>query len=813
MIEQVKKIAGMSATEIAHRLREHFRRRVDKRRYRPQIPFDDDPELDELIHRHGCSLKSYFLHGPAHRFYTSTQDREGITNFVGQHYPEWLYLTAERARILCEHRVNLFAYPDVPLGPNIDWHRDPMSGFQWPRRYWADYDLVNTPPSDPKIIHELNRHQHLPRLAKAFFLTDDEAYAREAIAQIEGWIEQNPKWHGVNWHSSLESAIRCISWLWTIFLVLPSRSLDENRLRRICRSLFAQLDHVYRYPSVYTSPNTHLIGEAAALFIGGVLFPELPRSERWREFAMLTLIDEMERQVSIEGVYGELSSYYHCYATDFYLHVLVLARLNRIPFPDWVWDRLSGMLDFVMHITHGDGTIPRLGDDDGGRVLALASENYASYRDGLCSGSILFGRPDLRYQAGGFSEESLWLLGEEAWSIFDSLAPEPPSELSRAFEDAGYFIQRSGWDAHDTQLTFDCGGMGLASGGHAHADALSLTVFSGGRELLIDAGTSVYNCAPEWRRFFRSTAAHNTVLVDNKSQSEPCATFRWKTKSGGRLSKQIALPEIDYIDGAVEFQDGGKTLGFEFFLRPEIPITHRRRLIHIRPNYWIVLDELRGRGEHDFDFLYHFASDAQLVVVSDENRGEVDCRARIGRAGLQLCMYASQAVRAEAICGQHEPIQGWASRLYGERCASPVLKASVHGVPPVLMMSFLVPGNDPISSRRFKANTSQTIAAAISDGDYDDIVVTAVQDGELRLTDYTMRGEFFWLRTERGGLRRLFAVNAYSFSYAGETVFESERAVPYVQASFCDKSILIETGEDEGKLYVRDLRHRQFQRN
>ena len=129
------------------------------------------------------------------------------------------------------------------------------------------------------------------------------------------------------------------------------------------------------------------------------------------------------------------------------------------------------------------------------------------------------------------------------------------------------------------------------------------------------------------------------------------------------------------------------------------------------------------------------------------------------------------------------------------------------------MMSFLVPGNDPIASRRFKANTSQTIAAAISDGDYDDIVVTAVQDGELRLTDYTMRGEFFWLRTERGGLRRLFAVNAYSFSYAGETVFESEQAVPYVQASFCDKSILIETGEDEGKLYVRDLRHRQFQRN
>lgn len=167
-MEHVRKIAGMSAAEIAHRLREQFRRRVDKLRYASQTAPDADFELDELIRRHGSSLKSYFLHGPAHRFYASVQEREGITEFVAQRYPEWLHVTVEHARILCEHRVNLFAYADVPLGPSIDWHRDPISGFQWPRQYWADYDLVNKPPVDPKIIHELNRHQHLPRLAKVF---------------------------------------------------------------------------------------------------------------------------------------------------------------------------------------------------------------------------------------------------------------------------------------------------------------------------------------------------------------------------------------------------------------------------------------------------------------------------------------------------------------------------------------------------------------------------------------------------------------------------------------------------------------------
>jgi hypothetical protein len=34
--------------------------------------------------------------------------------------------------------------------------------------------------------------------------------------------------------------------------------------------------------SVYYSPNTHLLGEALALFVIGLAFPELPQSAKWR---------------------------------------------------------------------------------------------------------------------------------------------------------------------------------------------------------------------------------------------------------------------------------------------------------------------------------------------------------------------------------------------------------------------------------------------------------------------------------------------------------------------------------------------------
>src|SRR5262249_39698527 len=161
------------------------------------------------------------------------------------------------------------------------------------------------------------------------------------VAQIESWIEQNDVWNGINWHSSLEMAIRALSWFWTIFMLLPSRALDERATQRIMRSLFSQIDHVYRYPSTYSSPNTHLIGEATALFVAGLVFQELPRAAAWRERGAALLMASMQQQVRADGVYFELSSYYHCYAADFFLQALILARWIQAPLPNWMWGRLE----------------------------------------------------------------------------------------------------------------------------------------------------------------------------------------------------------------------------------------------------------------------------------------------------------------------------------------------------------------------------------------------------------------------------------------------------------------------------------------
>ena len=796
----------MTAKEISHRLREKMQSEVERMQFLLglngflKMDFSLPSESPERAGTKGIKWEKidfarYLQQGPASRFYlpAAQADRENLRRLVTARSPRWIERAVQEAERLCEHRIEILGHGSLDLGPKIDWHRDPITGRSWERRFWADYDPVHDcGAGDAKTILELNRHQHLPRLAKACFLTGEERYAREAVSQMLSWIEQNPAPMGIHWQSSLDIAIRAISWLWTLFFLLPSEALNDAAARRICRSLFEQLDHVYRYLSIYSSPNTHLIGEAAALFMAGILFPELKRARAWRRVGASLLVNEMERQVLSDGVYGELSSYYHCYALDFYLQAIVLAQRNRSPFPTHAWTKLSRMTEFLLHLTRPDGTIPLLGDDDGGRALALHTRNYRNFRDGLCAAAVIFRREDFKYQAEEFAEETLWLLGADSWRIYDSLTSQAPADVRSFHPTAGYFIQRSDWGKDGSHLIFDCGGLGMLSGGHGHADALSLVLFSRGKELLTDPGTFVYNCAPEWRNFFRSTKAHNTVVVDGKDQAKSAGTFKWESQSLSRVVQEFCLPGIEYAAG--ENVD---------YLRLPGGIVHGRRLLHIKPDYWAVLDDFRGEGEHRFDFYYHFAPDAEVELRSGDGRQrclEVDAHA--GESGLLLFLTASDPLQPEIAHGKTVPVQGWVSALYGEKKPASVLQAALTARAPAGAISLLTPlphvsGRVVSRPRAAAAEAGGAVACLLEHKGFRDYLALSTSDGSTEFLGFQMEGEVFWLRTKDGALTQLLAINARRFSGAHGALFENNEPLPYVWASFGDEGIVIKSSDAE----------------
>ncbi len=754
-MQKLKRLGGMAPRELAHRFREKGISELE--RIGVGSSARDASE--------GIPFKQYLSGAPAQRFYFANP--ESLRQLVRENFPQWIDRAGDEAERLCRHEVELLSYGAVKLDREIDWHRDPVTGRIWERRFWTDYRPEDDSAGrDSKTIHELNRHQHLPRLAKAYLFTGDERYAAEAVAQLESWIEQNPPGLGINWQSSLEIGIRAISWMWTLFLLLPSRSLEEAAAERIGRSLFAQLEHVYRYTSVFSSPNTHLIGEAAALFIGGLVFRDQKRPAAWLERGAALLAEEADKQILEDGVYGELSSCYHCYALDFYLQALALAERNRFPFPDRVPHKVCDMLRFLMHLTRPDGSLPLLGDDDGGRALALEKKNYRSFSEALCLGAVLFLREDFKHQAGAFFEEALWLLGEEAWQVYRLLGNEPPAQTQAFFSSAGYLIQRSGWGPLDSHLVFDCGGLGMLAGGHAHADALSVVLFNRGRELLVDPGTFVYNCAPEWRDYFRSTRAHNTVTIDGQDQAERGGTFRWKTKISSRVERELAPPAMEYIEGE---HDG--------YGRMRQGVIHRRRLLHIPPEYWIVVDDFRGPGEHTFDFNYHLAPD---VEVSSLEHDEAELVVRAERAGLLLGLYASRPVRTELICGQTAPIGGWVSHGYGHKRPSSTVRATLAGPTPAAAMTFLAIAPTAPVLGRLKLEDESVIACSYAHHGFEDLAIFSTGASEIAVGDFRLRGEFFWLRIRGGVLQQTVAIRARMLHHRGKDVLEDALCAPSV---------------------------------
>jgi hypothetical protein len=748
------------------------------------------------------SFLDYLRSGPAQRFYFASTSRSEVARFFERHAPEWIESATVEADRLCRHHVSILGYGELDLGSHIDWHRDPITGRSWEKRFWADYDPVRKHTAgDPKTIHELNRHHHIARLAKAFFLSGQEKYAIEAVGQMESWIEQNPPFMGINWQSCLEIALRTAAWTWSLFFLLPSDALEESKARRIGASLFTQIEHICRYPSYYRSPNTHLIGEAMALFLAGIVFQEHRQASKWLRKGCEILITEMERQVSEEGVHRELSSWYHCYTLDFYLQALTLAKRNNLTLPANVWEKTSRMIDFLMHLSRPDGTIPLLGDDDGGRALALCGSDYRSFSDSLSTGAVLFSRPDFKGSAGFFREETFWLVGEEAWHVFKSLPSGRPASTTFSCPNAGYFIQRSDWDEGAAHLVFDCGGLGRLGGGHGHADALSFTLWSAGKDLLVDSGTFVYNGAPEWRDYFRSTRAHNTVTIDGHEQSEAGAAFRWKRKATTRILGEFILPEIECVSGE---HDG--------YAQLPAGVIHRRRLLFLKPEYWVLVDSYHGEGEHRFEQNLHFSSDVELHVCKRDDNRAIQLLTRSGDAALDLALFAGVPVDARIIKGSEFPIQGWTSDRYGRKTAAAVLNSSFACSAPAAMITVIVPASNPpglrgaCTVRSLELAGGTAVGCTIVRGRRTDLFVVSPEASEVTAAGFRMAGEFFWIRTDDNSIGQFLAFEARHLSVKSKIIFDTREPVPYLSDNMLPPSRPDLRPSITSQCHVRNLR-------
>jgi hypothetical protein len=560
---------------------------------------------------------------------------------------------------LARHQFKFLGH-EFAFGESISWSRDPVSGRDWSRGFSPDIPYRGPERlGDIKLPWELNKHQYFFTVGKAAWLLGDQSLAAEIVWQINHWIEDNPYLRGINWISGLETGTRAVSWI----MAFPfyADCCDAPLRRRIGGSLAQHMFFVEEHLSTGRFANNHLIGEAAALVAGG-LFLDCRQSARWVAKGLALLEQEMERQVAPDGVHVEQSIAYHRFILDQYHLVNALLSANGRSLPALTLQGMERMTDFLLDVVSPDGTAPAFGDVDDARGLWTHVGCAADYRGQLALGAVLFGRGDFKAAADGLKEEVLWLLGNEGVPRFHQLTPRPPSHESAAYRNGGYYVMRGGWKNSDAQLVFDCGPMGHGPAGHGHADALSFCLYASGYRFFVDSGTFSYNLDYQWRDAFRSTRAHNTVVVDGADQSVAADRMSWKSKAATRCLDWVATPWFDLVAGE---HDGYQRL-------PD-PVMHRRVVAFLKPDTWWILDQLDGSGAHSLEMLLHVQPDCSI-----------DLQAGTARAVLRspdgASLYASildatgNACLPKVVTGSDEETSAWFSPAYGTRVPTKALK-------------------------------------------------------------------------------------------------------------------------------------------
>ena len=626
--------------------------------------------LDEIRHR-------------ALRSLTMRAERWGLAGSAAAPAPDlarasrpWIHadakvdpaLYASAAERITKGRFDVFALRDVELGSPPRWNRDPKTGVEAPLAFgmlldYRDPRLVG----DIKYLWEPNRHHHLVTLAQAHALGGESRHRGVIRRHLQSWFTSCPYRMGPNWSSALEAAIRLINWsaAWHLLGGASSPLFEDDAGARFrCQwldSVFQHSSFIRRNLSLYSSANNHLLGEAAGLYIAAITWPCWPHADAWAADAKSILEREALLQNAPDGVNREQATYYQQFVLDLLLLALLAGRANGQRFSGVFESRIETMLEYLASIMDAGGNIPLFGDADDGLVVGLArSPAHCPFRSLLATGAILFRRGDFKAKAQGLDDKTRWLLGPGADAAFENLPiGQAWLPVRRVFPEGGYYILGCDFETQgEIRLTADAGALGYQSiAAHGHADALAFTLSVGGREFLVDPGTYAYHTQDAWRSYFRGTAAHNTVRVDGRDQSQPGGNFMWLRKAPAGCNLWRTSAERDVFEG----WHGG-------YAELADPVMHRRRIaLEKRARRVVVEDTLQMAGTHDIELFFHCSERCRVSPIPGGY-----ALVQSGRT-LRITLPRADGASSHVRRGGVDPICGWVSRRFDLKEPAPTI--------------------------------------------------------------------------------------------------------------------------------------------
>ena len=426
-------------------------------------------------------------------------------------------------------------------------------------------------------------------------------------ALLKDWLKHNPPTKGSGWEP-YPTSLRIVNWIkW---------ALNDNVLSQsFLQSLAIQARWLKNRLEIHLLGN-HLFANAKALVFAGIFF-EGEEAESWFLTGMNIIKKELKEQVLADGGHFERSTMYHLLILE---DLLDLINLNKTyeTFISCHWhsqmhqwgEHIIPMLKWLEGLCHPDGDISFFNDAALGIVLSSTEiKDYAA--------RMAFEWRDVSKNLIYFPQSGYVRLQTKDVVALIDIADIGPDYLP----------------------------------GHAHADTLSFELSLFGARVLVNTGTSCYGLSSQ-RTYERSTAAHNTVVVNGQNSSEV-----W---SGFRVAQRAYPIKIKMKEESDDFMLEAAHTGYHRLKNQPTPI----RTWHLSEHAFVIEDRVEGLYQ-DAKAYFHFHPQVQIVPQSHHAWQLCFCdktavfTVLLGNAQVQSGYYAPEfGVRIENQCFVIDLVEG-----------------------------------------------------------------------------------------------------------------------------------------------------------
>jgi Heparinase II/III-like protein/Heparinase II/III N-terminus/Polysaccharide deacetylase len=503
--------------------------------------------VDNLPELHHCT-NGLSKHDVPGGYVCATGPSSGLYSHIYRSYPlvgddrESIYSDVDAGSVsaandLLQNKFDVPRYKPFQLSGSPTWSENPYSADYWRLEYYSLRPSLN--------------------LLYAYRKTGKTAYSQKTTDLDLSFISAEPRSRWA-WSDPSAVAFRSMTLVDTWWKLRQEHQLSEAT----STAFLGELEKTGQFladPNHYQQENNHCVNEAAALYELAVAFPDLPHASQWLSLAKERFQWQLDGLIDSDGQLIENSPYYEFYALSKYWQIYDYSLAHNAPINPDFHSKLMSMVNFATYILQPNDQVPLLG----------ASTEETIHNHGL-------------YQAMTRADPQF------DYALTRGEKGTQPKSNSTYFKASGLTVMRSGWPkgptfSKSTYLTYNIGRYRTA---HSDLDALAITLYGAGGDLLPGAGLYTYNPGT-YHNYFHGTASENTVVVDGKSQ----------VQGDGTGTSLKTIDGITFQSAESSLYDG---------------VDHRRLVAMIDPSHILVVDQLNSASAHTYQQMFHLFPGAQL---------------------------------------------------------------------------------------------------------------------------------------------------------------------------------------------------------